>query len=41
MTALLGVPVMRALGLAAGLAYTRRLMMNGDRRLYAQWLERR
>jgi hypothetical protein len=37
---LLGMLVTWPLGLAAGLAYTRRLMMNSAG-LYARWLERR
>lgn len=37
---LLGMLVIWPLGLAAGLAYTRRLMMNSAG-LYARWLERR
>ena len=40
MLPLLGMLVIWPLGLAAGLAYTRRIMMNSGG-LYAQWLERR
>ena len=40
MLPLLGMLVIWPLGLAAGLAYTRRLMMNSAE-LYAQWLKRR
>lgn len=40
MLPLLGMLVIWPLGLAAGLAYTRRLMLNSTD-LYARWLERR